>query len=232
MSGIRAGDGYRYFQITAPISHGSSGGPIFNSMGEVIGIAAMTISEGQNLNFAIPIDYAKGMIASPSPAKSLSAIYEPEPNPEQPQVADVQKTKTSADEKTQEYLKQYGIEAYLEHQFGVWTLEDSKALLGDPHGHRFGVGDPIPEIWAYDDPTKFARQIELVFDGRTKKLHDFFLYPINVTWTDCKKLWGNNVRMQKNANGTRSYMYKDRHLNVLVSSNDTVISFGVYSVLP
>lgn len=82
VSGIRAGDGYRYFQVTAPISHGSSGSPIFNLKGEVIGIAVMTISEGQNLNFAIPIDYAKGMIASPSSVKSLAAIYEPEPEPE------------------------------------------------------------------------------------------------------------------------------------------------------
>jgi len=231
VSGIRSGDGYRYFQITAPISHGSSGGPIFNSKGEVVGIAAATISEGQNLNFAIPIDYAKGMIASPSAPRSLSAIYEPEPpSPDQRQPADLQKTKASADEKTQEYLKQYGIVPYLEHQFGLWTLEDSKVLLGDPHGHRFGAGDPIPEIWAYDDPTKFARQIELVFDGRTKKLHDFYIYPINVTWNDCKTLWGNNVRTQKNADGTRFHLYKDRHLNVLVSPNDTVISFGVYTL--
>ena len=64
VSGIRLGDGYKYFQISAPISHGSSGGPIFNSNGEVIGIAVATIEEGQNLNFAVPIDYAKGMLTS------------------------------------------------------------------------------------------------------------------------------------------------------------------------
>ena len=234
VSGIRAGDGYRYFQITAPISHGSSGSPIFNGKGEVIGIAAMTIAEGQNLNFAIPIDYAKGMVGSSSSARSLASIYEPEAQseqkPSQAQPTDVQKPKENIDEKTQEYLKQYGISAYLEHQFGLWTVDDSKILLGEPHGHRFGAGDPIPEIWAYDDPTKSARQIELVFDGKTKKLHDFFIYPVNVTWEDCKKLWGNNVRIQKSNNGTRFYMYKDRHLNVLVSANGTVVSFGVYAI--
>jgi S1-C subfamily serine protease len=41
-------------QVTAPISPGSSGSPVINMKGEVIGIATFFLVAGQNLNFAIP----------------------------------------------------------------------------------------------------------------------------------------------------------------------------------
>lgn len=41
-------------QISAPISPGSSGGPVVNLQGEVLGVAKGFLARGQNLNFAIP----------------------------------------------------------------------------------------------------------------------------------------------------------------------------------
>ncbi len=51
----RVVDGKECVQITAPISHGNSGGPCVNEYCEVIGINSMMYHEGQNLNFAIKI---------------------------------------------------------------------------------------------------------------------------------------------------------------------------------
>lgn len=43
-----------YLQITNVIAQGSSGGPVFSSQGEVIGISSQGIKEQQGMNFAIP----------------------------------------------------------------------------------------------------------------------------------------------------------------------------------
>lgn len=42
--------------FTAPISTGSSGGPLVNARGEVVGINSRIAEKGQNLNFALPVD--------------------------------------------------------------------------------------------------------------------------------------------------------------------------------
>ncbi len=59
ISGIRENDGVKLIQTSVPVTHGSSGGPLFNMQGEVIGIVTAGIKEAGNLNFAVPINYAK-----------------------------------------------------------------------------------------------------------------------------------------------------------------------------
>ena len=53
--------GNAYIQTTAPISQGNSGGPLVDSKGAVVGIVCASISEGQNLNLAIPIAEINGI---------------------------------------------------------------------------------------------------------------------------------------------------------------------------
>jgi serine protease Do len=49
--------------ISAPISPGSSGGPLFNQFGEVVGVTTAIIPAGQNFNLVVPGNYLKPMIA-------------------------------------------------------------------------------------------------------------------------------------------------------------------------
>ncbi|HSY21133.1 MAG TPA: trypsin-like peptidase domain-containing protein [Polyangiaceae bacterium] len=59
--------GAEVLQISAPIAPGSSGGPIFNEKGEVIGIATAIVQGGQNINFGVPARYLAPMIKDPAP---------------------------------------------------------------------------------------------------------------------------------------------------------------------
>ncbi len=90
VSAIRSGKGL--IQITAPIYHGSSGGPVLDERGEVIGVAAGIFSEGQNLNFAIPVsklapmlkpenDLLAGMAADSATSPSVTKEPVPEWQP-------------------------------------------------------------------------------------------------------------------------------------------------------
>jgi len=62
ISGIRTFDNEELIQITAPISPGSSGGPVINNNGQLIGVSVGTLEAGQNLNFAIPTKYVSKLI--------------------------------------------------------------------------------------------------------------------------------------------------------------------------
>jgi hypothetical protein len=68
VSGIRTSEelGGKLLQITTPISPGSSGGPLFNMSGEVIGITTLYLRGGENLNFAIPINDVKPLLLTNS----------------------------------------------------------------------------------------------------------------------------------------------------------------------
>jgi hypothetical protein len=56
-------EGYQLLQISAPASRGSSGGAVLGTSGRVVGIASSQIGGGQNLNFAVPINYARGLLS-------------------------------------------------------------------------------------------------------------------------------------------------------------------------
>ena len=57
ISSLRPVDSGQYLQISAPISPGSSGGGLFDEEGRLIGLPTFYLSEGQQLNFAVPVEW-------------------------------------------------------------------------------------------------------------------------------------------------------------------------------
>jgi len=64
-------------QVSVPLSPGSSGGPIFDLSGRVVAVAAAVLTEGQALNFAIPINAAKPLLAKPGTLTPLAPAEQP-----------------------------------------------------------------------------------------------------------------------------------------------------------
>jgi hypothetical protein len=69
-----AGGGFKVLQTDASVNPGNSGGPLVNRQSEVIGIVTFKIRGTENLNFAIPVNYLRGLMESPAPAITLDEL--------------------------------------------------------------------------------------------------------------------------------------------------------------
>jgi hypothetical protein len=58
----REPEGFQLIQVSAAASQGSSGGAVLDADGRVVGIASSQMEGGQNLNFAVPVNYARGLL--------------------------------------------------------------------------------------------------------------------------------------------------------------------------
>lgn len=69
----------RIIQMTAAISPGSSGSPVLNRSGKVIGIASAQIQNGQTLNFAVAVDALSELLRGAETAKGWKTFAEMAP---------------------------------------------------------------------------------------------------------------------------------------------------------
>jgi serine protease Do len=65
----RIRDGLKFIQIDAAINPGNSGGPLVNSSGEIIGVNSFIIRGGDNLGFALPVNYLREALLLYQPNK-------------------------------------------------------------------------------------------------------------------------------------------------------------------
>ena len=61
VSSLRSVSGGSYIQTTAAISPGSSGGGLFDDHGRLLGLTSFFISKGQQLNFALPVEWIEAL---------------------------------------------------------------------------------------------------------------------------------------------------------------------------
>jgi Flp pilus assembly protein TadD len=128
----------KILQITAPISPGSSGSPVINSKGEVIGIATLVVTGGQNLNFAIP---SNKIIALKETAKAaLSESY----------------TSPKVDANDAQLLLEKGIEKTWQENWSAALVYFQKAAEKNPRNAR--IWRHI--AWCYDKLGRYQEAIE------------------------------------------------------------------------
>ena len=119
---------------------------------------------------------------------------------------------------------------YLQGFIGTWKKADADQLLGGPTRQRpvYDIKGIHGQIYAYGDPSDRYKELELDFDTDTGSLRTVFAYPKQMTWDDCRKLWGATVNTTHTKNGRSFYSYLNRKLDVLVDGGGKVISLGLY----
>ena len=66
--------GFRVIQTDAAANPGNSGGPLMNAKGQVIGVVSSKLKASEGLNFAVPINYVRGLMASTGKPISLGGL--------------------------------------------------------------------------------------------------------------------------------------------------------------
>jgi S1-C subfamily serine protease len=77
LSSKRIERGVQLLQITAPISSGSSGGPIMDATGKVVGVATLVTRQGQALNWGVPVRYVAPLLELAGSPQLFSAALAP-----------------------------------------------------------------------------------------------------------------------------------------------------------
>src|SRR5690606_23586910 len=75
VSAVRSDGSPARIQITAPISSGSSGGPVLNAAGAVIGVAVAMRRDGQAINFSVPARDVIALLGSPAGRLAFPTAY-------------------------------------------------------------------------------------------------------------------------------------------------------------
>jgi hypothetical protein len=75
LSAVRdSGEGFKVLQTDAAVNPGNSGGPLVNNKGQAIGVVSFKLRSAEGLNFAVPINYIRGMLNTRHEPMSLEQM--------------------------------------------------------------------------------------------------------------------------------------------------------------
>jgi S1-C subfamily serine protease len=156
VSGIRTDEdlGGKFLQVTTPISPGSSGGPLFNMAGDVIGITTLYLKGGENLNFAIPINDVKRLLLQANSAKLQNFPNEHEPVEAQKHDEDTSSSGTVAAAHTAPTARDYYKQLYEAGGFSG-TLNNGYVCFEDDGGEP----GSFFAFWAYGPGSASGQEI-------------------------------------------------------------------------
>jgi hypothetical protein len=75
VSAMRLSRGRQLVQMSAAISPGSSGGPVLDAAGRAVAVATSYLEGGQQLNFAVPVRYALGLLDTAGEPREIRSVF-------------------------------------------------------------------------------------------------------------------------------------------------------------
>ena len=164
VSSLREVEGGHYIQTTAAISPGSSGGGLFDENGALVGLTTFYLTKGQNLNFAVPVEWVTELAKRSTKAETgtqpitvwLNKAIELESRKDWPTLLEHCRRWTKAQPGSG--LAWYNLGAAYDY-----SGQSAKAIAAYQQALRINPG--IAEAWnnlgiAYDDVGQFDKAIE------------------------------------------------------------------------
>jgi hypothetical protein len=147
--------------MTAPNSPGISGGPVLNAQGQVVGISTKYRTDGQSLNFAVPIKYAMGLVHEPSTPRQLASVFAADGN-------DTDADETTASTASMPTRASGADASWLADTYSVRGWVTSSQMGQEPEVTTWSGlllaadADAGIMIWRWDDSTAGSQPIEAV----------------------------------------------------------------------
>ena len=158
LSSVRdAADGLKVLQTDAAVNPGNSGGPLLNDRGQAIGVVSFILRSSQGLNFAVPINYVRGL---------LSSLHEPMSFEQMRRSlvgvrSAVQQSSEPSLKETLDWLKEklpLGVIQYLRYddrskvtetvvvQTTAWSLDSCTVIIGNVRTSETAKGEERPSL--------------------------------------------------------------------------------------